>query len=178
VSTRTLMSLAEFENLPDDGNLHELDAGELVVMPPPRPRQGFVQSAIGEALRQASRIARAGMAFTETGFRLSPDVVQAPDVALIREERRKDIAWDRYCEFSPDLAVEILSPDDNAGRLQRKIARYLGAGSTAVWVVDPEASTVSVYHRSGTFRSLTAADNIELPKLLGDWHMPVRAFFE
>jgi putative restriction endonuclease len=93
VSTRTLMSLAEFENLPDDGNLHELDEGELVVMPPPRPRHGFVQSAIGEALRQASRMARAGMVFTETGFRLSPDVVQAPDVALIREERRKDIAW-------------------------------------------------------------------------------------
>jgi hypothetical protein len=45
-------------------------------------------------------------------------------------------------------------------------------------VVDPEASTVSVYHRSGTFRSLTAADNIDLPELLGDWHMPVTAFFE
>ena len=34
VGTRTLMSVAEFEKLPDDGNLHELDEGELIVMPP------------------------------------------------------------------------------------------------------------------------------------------------
>ena len=46
------------------------------------------------------------------GFRLAPEVIQAPDVAFVREARRGDISPDRYCEFGPDLAVEILSPDD------------------------------------------------------------------
>ena len=31
MSTRTLMTAAEFERLPDDGNQHELDEGELIV---------------------------------------------------------------------------------------------------------------------------------------------------
>ena len=178
VGTRTLMTVAEFEKLPDDGNLHELDEGELIVMPPPRPRHGMVQAAVAEALRQAVRKAGSGIVLTECGFRLASDVVQAPDVAFIREDRRADIAWDRYCEFGPDIAVEILSPDDNAQRLQRKIARYPGAGTVVVWVLDPDAITVSTYHRSGAFRILTAVDTIDAPELLPGFSTAVRTLFE
>jgi Uma2 family endonuclease len=178
MGTRTLMTLAEFEKLPDDGNLHELDEGELVVMPPPRLRHGRVQRAVAVALDQAVRKAGAGTVVTECGFRLAPDVVQAPDVAFIREERLVDISWDRYGEFGPDLAVEILSPDDNAARLQRKITRYLAAGTSTVWVLDPDSVTVSVYQKSGAFRALTADDSIDLPELLPGFSIPVRTLFE
>jgi Uma2 family endonuclease len=172
------MTEAEFEKLPDDGNLHELDEGELIVMPPPRPRHGRVQRAVAVALDQAVRKAGSGMVLTECGFRLAPDVVQAPDVAFIREERQAEIAWDCYCEFGPDLAVEILSPDDNAARLQRKIGKYLAAGTSVVWVLDPESITVSVYQKPGVFRTLTADDQIDAPELLPGFSTPVRTLFE
>jgi len=42
------------------------------------------------------------------------------------------MAWDRYCEFAPDLAFEILAPDDNAAGLHRKIGRYLAVGTSIV----------------------------------------------
>jgi Uma2 family endonuclease len=172
------MSVAEFENLPDDGNLHELDAGELIIMPPPRPKHGMVQAAVAEALRQAARKSNGGIVLTECGFRLALDVVQAPDIALIRENKRAQITWDRYCEFGPDLAVEILSPDDNAARLQRKINLYLAAGSSVVWVLDTDSITVTIYKKSGVFRTLTADDVIDLPELLPGFSIPVRALFE
>ncbi len=178
VGTRTLITVEEFEKLPDDGNLHELDEGELIVMPPPRPRHGMVQAAVADALRQAARKAGSGMVLTECGFRLAPDVVQAPDVAFIREERRAEIAWDRYCEFGPDLAVEILSPEDNAGRLQRKVARYLAAGTGIVWVLDPDSVAVTVYRKSGVFRTLNAGETIDAPELLPGFSIQVRALFE
>jgi Uma2 family endonuclease len=171
------MTVAEFEKLPDDGNLHELDEGELI-MPPRRPRHGIAQMAVGEALRQAAGRAGAGMVLSECGFRLAPDVVQAPDVAFIREERRAQMAWDRYCEFGPDLAVEILSPDDSAARLQRKIRKYLAAGTSIVWVLDPDSVTVNVYQKPGVFRTLTADDLIDAPELLPGFSIPVRALFE
>jgi Uma2 family endonuclease len=155
VTTRTPMTVAEFERLPDDGNLHELDEGELIVMPP-----------VMEALFQATKKTGSGIALGRCGFRLAPDVVFAPDAALICDERQAEIAWDRYCEFGPDPAVEILSPDDNAGRLQRKITRYLAAGTSIVWVLDPESVTVNVYQKPGVFRTLTADDLIETPELL------------
>ena len=172
------MTVEEFEKLPDDCNLHELDEGELIVMPPPRPRHGMVQRAVAVALDRAVRKAGAGMVLTECGFRLAPDVVQAPDVAFIREERRPEIAWDRYCEFGPDLAVEILSPEDNAARLQRKISRYLAAGTAIVWVLDPDSVTVTAYQRHGAFRTSTADDWIEVPGLLPGFSIQVRALFE
>jgi Uma2 family endonuclease len=177
MSTRKLMTVPEFEKLPDDGNLHELDEGELIVMPPPSWMHGIVQMAVGEALRQA-RKAGAGMVVSETGFRLVPDVVLAPDVAFIREERRAEMVPGRYCEFGPDLAVEILSPDDNAARLHRKIARYLAAGTSIVWVLDPESITVNVYQKPDVFRTLAADDRIDAPGLLPGFSIPVRTLFE
>jgi Uma2 family endonuclease len=114
----------------------------------------------------------------ESGFRLAPDVIHAPDVAFIRKERRTEMVAGRYCEFSPDLAVEILSPDDNAARLQRKIARYLAAGTSIVWVLDPESITISVYQKPGAFRTLTADDCIDAPELLPGFSIPVRTLFE
>jgi Uma2 family endonuclease len=177
VTTRTPMTVAEFEKLPDDGNLHELDEGELIVMPPPGLRHGMVQRAVAVALDQAARKAGAGMVVTECGFRLTPEVVQAPDVAFIREERRAMIS-DRHGEFGPDLAVEILSPDDSAARLQRKIGRYLAAGTSIVWVLDPGSVTVNVYQKPGVFRTLTADDQIDAPELLPGFSIPVRTLFE
>jgi Uma2 family endonuclease len=171
------MTVAEFEKLPDDGNLHELDEGELIVMPPPGLRHGMVQRAVAVALDQAARKAASGIVLTECGFRLAPDVVQAPDVAFIREKWRAKIS-DRYGEFAPDLAVEILSPDDNAARLQRKIAKYLAAGTSVVWVLDPDSVTVNVYQKPGVFRTLTADDLIDAPELLPGFSIPVRALFE
>ena len=85
------MTVEQFEKLPDDGNYHELDEGELIIMPPPGWMHGIVQGAVGEALRKAARQAGSGIVVTECGFRLAPDVVQAPDVAFIREARRMEM---------------------------------------------------------------------------------------
>jgi Uma2 family endonuclease len=43
------------------------------------------------------------------------------------------------------LAVEILSPNDRAARVVRKITDYLKNGVGLVWLVDPEDRTVTVY---------------------------------
>ena len=37
----------------------------------------------------------------------------------------------------PDLAIEIVSPDDRFSALLEKVAEYLQAGVANVWVVDP-----------------------------------------
>jgi Uma2 family endonuclease len=37
----------------------------------------------------------------------------------------------------PDLAIEVVSPDDDAAEMLTKIADYLAAGIPHIWVVDP-----------------------------------------
>jgi Uma2 family endonuclease len=69
VGTRTLITVEEFERLPDDDNRRELDEGELIVTPPPGWVHGIVQGAVAEALRQAARNTLSGMVVTECAFR-------------------------------------------------------------------------------------------------------------
>jgi Uma2 family endonuclease len=76
--------VAEFGKLPDDDNLQELHEGELIVMPPRGWRQGMVHTAVLAALSQAATEAGSGIVLGRCGFRLAPEVVQAPDVAFIR----------------------------------------------------------------------------------------------
>src|SRR5579863_5710292 len=99
------MTVAEFEKLPDDGNLHELDEGELIVMPPPGLRHGRVQRLVVVALDRAAVRSGSREVLIECGFRLATDIIQAPDVAFIREEHRAMVT-ERHGEFAPDLAVE------------------------------------------------------------------------
>lgn len=45
---------------------------------------------------------------------------------------------------APDLAIEILSPDQNMARFLDKIQFYLLNGVRLVWVIDSAAQTVAV----------------------------------
>ena len=45
---------------------------------------------------------------------------------------------------APDLAVEVLSPDQHRSQLLDKIRFYLLHGVRPVWVLDPDTSTITV----------------------------------
>jgi Uma2 family endonuclease len=70
-----------------------------------------------------------------------------PDVVFIRQERLGPGRAGLAATFraAPDLAVEILSPDQPAGRFAAKVQFYLRHGVRLVWVVDPDAETVTVF---------------------------------
>ena len=82
----------------------------------------------------------------ETGFVLArdPDTVRAPDFAFTRTERVSPPARG-FVPGPPDLAVEVLSPDDRPGYVREKVAEWLEAGTLAVWVVDPRERTLTVH---------------------------------
>ncbi|MBV8198045.1 MAG: Uma2 family endonuclease [Candidatus Eremiobacteraeota bacterium] len=74
-----------------------------------------------------------------------------PDVAYVSSDRVRDLS-DEELEvppIAPDLAVEILSPDDRRADLDDKIGVYLRAGSALVIVVDPMKRVVELHDRSG-----------------------------
>jgi len=93
---------------------------------------------------------------TEWRFRVAPpgEVRRplVPDVAYISNERLRPLD-DREIEMpplAPDVAVEILSPDDRRVDVDDKIAVYLRAGSSLVIVVDPMRRAVELHDRDDT----------------------------
>src|SRR5277367_1966613 len=142
MSTQTrLMTADEFLELPDDGLLHELIRGEVVTMSLPGGEHGEIAGEIFRLVANHVKPAKLGKTYAaETGFLIErdPDTVRGPDVAFVRAERiSKIVNPDKHVPFAPDLAVEVLSPNDRADSVDEKVQMWLAAGSTAVWTVDP-----------------------------------------
>jgi Uma2 family endonuclease len=176
MASKTLLSLEQFEQLPDDGMRHELDEGELMSMPPPLGRHGKISLEIGLLLRGFVDPCSLGDVFVESGFRLNPDTVRSPDVSFIRAERSRTMDPDRRFEGGPDLAVEVISPSETAADIAHKVRQYLSAGAV-VWVVYPRDRAVQVFESSGSARVLGADDKLEAPDLLPGFSVRVSRIF-
>jgi Uma2 family endonuclease len=144
-----LLTAEEFAALPDppDGSRQELVKGVVVTMPPPKGRHGIVCSKIDRLIGNYAEAKNLGWTTSnDTGAILErdPDTVRGPDVGFWSIARQPDVP-DDYFEIPPDLAVEVLSPDDRRNRVREKIREYIAAGVPLVWLVDPETRTVTVY---------------------------------
>lgn len=84
-------------------------------------------------------------------FPESPRKVRFPDVSFVHKNRLPDgLTSEGYIYVPPDLAVEVVSPNDLAYEVESKVLEYLGAGVKLVWVIDPEARTVHIYRGDGS----------------------------
>jgi Uma2 family endonuclease len=158
-------------NRPEHRDRHfELERGEVVEVPRPGERHGFVCLNVGGILRNYTFQRRKGYVLgNDTGVILErdPDTVRGPDVVLYDQVRRYDDLSAGYCEHPPTLAVEVLSPSDRWGKVTRRISQFLGQGIAVVWVVDPEGRSVTV-HRPNQLPQVVEGED----ELTGDPEMP------
>jgi Uma2 family endonuclease len=174
-------SAEELWRLPDDGLRRELVRGELHVMAPPGFEHGRVAMAVGALLALHVREGGLGVAVAaETGFILSrdPDTVRAPDAAFVSKERAERVGPTvKYWPGAPDLAIEVVSPDDSFREVEGKALDWLGAGSTAVLVLDPARRTATVYRERGGAQLHSGDDTLDLSDAVPGWRVAVAELF-
>ncbi|HUR54737.1 MAG TPA: Uma2 family endonuclease, partial [Gemmataceae bacterium] len=140
----------------------ELVRGEVIVMPPPQARHGICCSRIDRRLGNFADAQKLGwVTSNDTGVVLerTPDTVRGPDVAFWSIARQPAMP-EGYFEIPPDLAVEVLSPGDRRTDVRAKIREYVFYSVPLVWLVDPEARTVTVYR--GSMRGMELDDTMDL----------------
>lgn len=151
----------EFARLPEDpaGGRMELVNGEVVVAPPPGGQHGLIENEVAKRLNRLIDFIGRGVLLHNAGIliRRSPDVVRAPDVAVFRDLQPGDIP-PGYLVAAPDIAVEIVSPNDAAHDVQRKVGEYLAAGVTRVWTVWPETRSLTVHSPGGASHTYAESD--------------------
>lgn len=177
MATTTKLSLAEFLSLPAEKPYRELMDGEVLQKPMPNRRHGRLVAYLIYLLQ--AYLERVPEAVVETEVRYkSPDGdwVFLPDISVVAAGR--PAAAGDPVEGVPDLAIEVLSPDDRPGRLQRKIGHYLDSGVTLLWVVDPEEETVTVWSTGGPTLSFSGDDTVTAKPVLRDFSLEVRALFD
>lgn len=147
---------------PKDGRKYELVRGEIVMSP-----AGFRHGAI--CVRLAARLhgfvceRRLGdVVDSSTGFRMPGGNVRCPDVAFVAAGRLEaDPLTEGFSPIPPDLAVEVLSPDDRSQQVLDKVGEYLDAGVRLVWVIDPASRSATRYRSLTDVRVLTADDELD-----------------
>lgn len=145
----------------------------------PQRTHSWLQGAMTiELTRWAAGRGRVG---PEWRFRVTPpgEIRRplVPDVAYVANERLRPLTDDELevPPLAPDVAVEILSPDDCRPDVDDKIGAYLGAGSSLVIIVDPQRRVVELHDALGV-ATLSENDAIQHSALPG-FHYPVRALF-
>ena len=181
--TPKLMTADELWQLPDDGMRHELVRGELRTMPPGGLEQGDRSSVLDGSLGQYVRVHKLGRVFTnEPGFVLTtdPDTVRAPDLAFIRAERLQEtgVPAGYYRGGAPDLAVEVISPNDRYTEVEEKVAEWLAHGTRLIFVVDPRRKVVAVHRPDRPTRTLGMDDVLDGEDVVPCWSLAVRDLFD
>ena len=119
---------------------------------------------------------------SQASYRIFPDDpnrVRIPDVSFTRRERLPDGGPPRgHAKVAPDLVVKVVSPNDLAEPLQRKIDDYLAVGIPLVWVVYPECRTVLVHRPDGSANRLRVGDQLDGEDVVPGFRCEVAALFE
>ncbi len=145
---------------------------------------GFLESVVAVALIRALesfvREHDLGLVAGPDGMlQLAPGLVRIPDVSFVRWERLPGgkIPAEPVPDLAPDLAVEVLSPSNTAGELERKLADYFTAGVSLVWLIDPRARMATALSGVDDRRALTEADSLDGGQVLPGFTLPLAELF-
>jgi Uma2 family endonuclease len=179
--TMTAEEFCDFVHRPENDNKwFELVRGEVIELPPPFKRHGAVCANVARVLGNYTFQRRKGyITANDSGVILErdPDTVRGPDVALYEDAQKFEDLHPKYGEVPPRLAVEVLSPNDRADRVTRKMTDYLRNGVPLVWLIDPEARIVTVYRADGPPYELKELDEITGNAVLPAFCCKVADFF-
>ena len=173
----------ELLRLPKDGYKRELVDGEIRVSPA-GARHGQIIVKLTALLYNHVTAHRLGFVFdSSTGFRWvarKPEQknLRCPDISFVASGRwPNDEVPMGFGEIPPDLAVEVLSPDDRPRDVLEKVGEYLEVGTRLVWVLDYRKRTAAVHRSLTDVRHLGEDDSLDGEDVVPGFSCPLRELF-
>jgi Uma2 family endonuclease len=130
----TTITWEEFLAAGEEGQRWEWVDGEVEFMSPVNLRHEAFLAYLVELLVRFCRTHTEWICFTSNGvFTMSSGNWRMPDASLVRRARFPRGQIPVKAGFAPDVAFEILSPNDSLSQIQRKRADYQQSGAIQVW---------------------------------------------
>jgi Uma2 family endonuclease len=184
MNTELLVTVADLEGMPEDGNRYEVIEGELYVSTAP----GFPhQSALAKLFSKLDRYLgdhQLGRVLWGLGLVFDEFSGVIPDLVFISNERLKRILVGGRLTAAPEIVIEALSPGKSNENRDRTVKRklYSSRGVSEYWILDPETLTIEIYRKrkeGGLKRVLVLqAEDILTSPLLPDFSVQVAQIFE
>ncbi len=164
-------------------SLYEVIDGRRVEKPPMGAFECVVNSILDQTLGAHVRANRLGRVVPEALFKINPagNPQRRPDLAFVSYERwpreRKITSEDAW-NVVPDLAIEVVSPNNKASEVLEKTGEYFRAGVRRVWIVYPIPRQVHVFSSPKQSRILGPGDSLDGEDLLPGFRLSLDELFE
>lgn len=107
-----------------------------------------------------------------------PDLVRKPDVSFIRLGRLAGETIPKgWITITPDLAVEVVSPNDTVDKLDEKIQEYQKVGVPLIWVIYPNSRTVRIHRIDATESLLHEHEELSGEEIIPGFRCSVAGIF-
>ena len=161
-----------------DGKSYELVHGQLVERNM-GSESSFVGGELYLRLKLHCRDHKLGLVWpADNGFQCfphDPGLFRRPDISFVRRGRLPgDVPPKGWVKIPPDLAVEVLSPNDRVYELDEKLADYRKVRVPFVWVINPQSRTVTVHSIDRPIRLLFEDDELSGEDVMPGFRCPVR----
>lgn len=163
-----------------DGDRYELVGGRLKEL----HMGAFADELLANLIHAFGRHilpAKLGRMYSQTGYVCFPDdprKVRKPDLSFVAHGRLiGDRSPEGWITIAPDLAAEVVSPNDLYEEVEEKVNEYLAVGVRLVWVVSPLSRTVVVRRPDGTAAVVGPAGTLAGEDVVPGFACPVADLF-
>jgi Uma2 family endonuclease len=179
----TLEPLAQTQRAPQDEALYEVVNGQRVELPPLSIYAAWVASRLQNRMGPHAEANGLGTVVTEGLFIIDPgrDLRRRPDVAFVSAQKwplDRELPLEGDWEMIPDLAVEVVSPNDPFEKVLAKMREYFEYGVGQVWVVVPAEKQIYIYESPTQVQVRTSSEELDGGSLLPGFRLPVAALFQ
>src|SRR5882672_10080951 len=173
---------AELEALPEDGYIHEVVNGQLVMSPKNNFYHGEICSRLSAALVNFNQVQKLGAVLdSSTGFWMENRNCRAPDISFIAKARLIAAGFKRqskrFFPGAPDLAIEILSPNNTRLEIDERLADFFSSGTQIAWIINPEEECVEVCHSPQRRSLIGTGGELDGEYLLPGFRYPIANLF-
>jgi len=173
------LTLEEFLELPETKPYCEYINGEIEQKPMPQGQHSTLQIRLGTAINQVVLPQKIAHALTELRCTFGGRSI-VPDISVFAYDRipknEKGYIANKF-EIYPDWVIEILSPEQSANKVIKKIIFCIKQGTKLGWMIDPDDESVMIF-QPDQFPEIKSEEEI-LPVLdsLKDWQLSVKEMF-
>ncbi len=182
-SAKKVWTEAELQALPDEGYVHEVVDGELVMSPKNNFEHEFICTRLLTALENFNQAHRLGAVLGSSfGCWMRNRNCRAPDISFIPKARLRSLGFTpstrKFLPGAPDLAIEILSPSNTRAEIDARLKDFFASGTQIAWIINPDEECVEVCH-SPTDRKLIGSGGIlDGEHLLPGFTYPISELFK
>ena len=183
VESQKVWTEAELQSLPEDGYIHEVVNGELVRSPKNDWFHGRICSRLLIAIGNFVKQHRLGAVLdSSTGFWMHNRNCRAPDISFVPRSRLVELGFKpndrRFFPGAPDLAVEILSPNNTRREIDERLRDFFSSGTRLAWIINPETESVEICHSLSQRKLVGSGGFLEGENLLPGFRYPIADLFK